>query len=80
MGTLLKLTPDGAMKKCAGPIFGTANNFGDKFSIKVKNLYEDSFEGYLLKLTRPEARKLQRRLAEYLGEGDESPQPQRDER
>ena len=69
MGTLLKLTPEGAFKKCGGPIFGTADDFGDKFSVKVKNAYTgDDFEGYLLKLTRPEARKLHRRLAEYLGE------------
>lgn len=69
MAKLFKLFCDGAVKKAAGKLHAyTAEGDDDRFCIKVFPQFDSGdFEGYVLRLSEAEARKLQRYLNDYLG-------------
>lgn len=67
MGRLLKLFQDGAVKKCTGAVRGyTAEGSDDRFCLRIEGPRSLGFEGYVMRLTESEARKLKPRLDEYV--------------
>lgn len=69
MGILVKVFAGKTVKKCGGPVYGQLDDKGDDaFYLKIKNEWSpEAFQAYVLKLSRREARQLQRRLNEFLG-------------
>lgn len=67
MGRLLKLFPDGAVKKCSGTVRGyTAEGNDQRFCIRIEAPRSRGFDGYVLRMSFAEANKLYYRLQAYL--------------